>query len=225
MMRIEMAKHSTVHKVVYFVRHGESEANVAPVFQSPESPLSERGRHQAQLIAERVSQLRFDALISSPFARARETAQVIAQATEADVEYSDLFVERLKPSSINGKPFTDPAASATWECWEESLFTPETRVEDGENFDDLVARVDRALSFLEGRPEHALLVVTHGYFLRTVIARMVMRDALTGSIHRAFQSSFVSQNTGVTVIRLESNALEPAPRWRLFTFNDHSHLW
>lgn len=84
-MRIHMAKHSTVHKVVYFVRHGESEANVAPVFQSPDSPLSERGRHQAQLIGERVSQLRFDALISSPFARARETAQVIAQATEADV--------------------------------------------------------------------------------------------------------------------------------------------
>jgi len=168
MMRIEMAKHSTVHKVVYFVRHGESEANVAPVFQSPESPLSERGRHQAQLIAERVSQLRFDALISSPFARARETAQVIAQATEADVEYSDLFVERLKPSSINGKPFTDPAASATWECWEESLYARDPCRGRGELRRPGRARRSGAV-FFRGASRtcalgcHARILPAHGY--------------------------------------------------------------
>ena len=33
----------TSAKVVYFVRHGQSEDNVAPVFQAPESPLSAVG--------------------------------------------------------------------------------------------------------------------------------------------------------------------------------------
>ena len=36
----------TSAKVVYFVRHGQSEDNVAPVFQSPDSPLSAVGRHK-----------------------------------------------------------------------------------------------------------------------------------------------------------------------------------
>ncbi len=222
-MHMHMAKQSTVHKVIYFVRHGESEANIAPVFQSPESPLSERGRHQAQMIAGRVSQGAFDALISSPFARARETAHAIAQATEADVEYSDLFVERLKPSSINGKPFTDEAASAIW-APEKFLSRRGAASKTEKTSTTWLRAPDRALSSLEGRRQDALLVVTHGYFLRTVIARMVMRDALTGAIHRAFQSSFVSQNTGITVIRLESNQLEPVPRWRL-SLSTISALW
>ena len=43
----------TSAKVVYFVRHGQSEDNVAPVFQSPDSPLSAVGRNQAARIAAR----------------------------------------------------------------------------------------------------------------------------------------------------------------------------
>ena len=44
-------------KVVYFVRHGRREDTVAPVFQSPDSPLSAVGRAQAARIAERVAKL------------------------------------------------------------------------------------------------------------------------------------------------------------------------
>ena len=68
-------------KVVYFVRHGQSEDNVAPVFQSPHSPLSAVGRQQAERIAERVSHLSFDALLASPYQRAKETADAIGKVT------------------------------------------------------------------------------------------------------------------------------------------------
>jgi hypothetical protein len=44
---IPMSK-SKIEKVVYLVRHGESEHNVLPVYQSPEAPLSEKGRQQAK---------------------------------------------------------------------------------------------------------------------------------------------------------------------------------
>jgi broad specificity phosphatase PhoE len=65
-------------KVVYFVRHGQSEDNVAPVFQSPDSPLSAVGRQQAERIAARVAKLSFDVLLASPYRRAHETAAVIS---------------------------------------------------------------------------------------------------------------------------------------------------
>src|SRR5262245_33060415 len=71
----------TSAKVVYFVLHGQSEDNVAPVFQPPESPLSAVGRHQAARIAARVATRAFDVLLASPYRRAYETAAVISQVT------------------------------------------------------------------------------------------------------------------------------------------------
>ena len=88
-------------KVVYFVRHGQSEDNVAPVFQSPDSPLSAVGRAQAARIAERVAKLSFQALLASPYRRAQETAAVIGNITGKVPEFVELFTERVKPTSIN----------------------------------------------------------------------------------------------------------------------------
>lgn len=212
-----------IKKVVYFIRHGQSEHNVAPVFQSPDSPLSEFGRKQAQSIAERVSKLSFEAFIASPFARAKETADIISETTGKEYELSDLFVERMKPSVVNGKPYEDKEASGIWKEWEKSLYIEGMRVADGENFDDLVARADKALKYLQDRPEKSLVVVTHGFFLRTLIARILIGGSLSGEAHFRFQKSASMENTGITVIRYQSNFEQP-DSWRLWIYNDHSHL-
>jgi hypothetical protein len=44
----------------------------------------------------------------------------------------------VKPTSVNGKPYTDEQAAKVWRAWAQSLYTPGMRVEDGENYDDLV---------------------------------------------------------------------------------------
>jgi broad specificity phosphatase PhoE len=212
-----------IEKTVYFVRHGESENNVAPVFQSPDSPLNENGRRQAEYIAARVSKLPFEALIASPFQRAKQTAEAITKATGMAAEYSDLFVERIKPTSINGKPYRDEKANMLWREWEKSLHTPNMRVEDGENFDDLVARADRALALLRDRLEKSMVVVTHGYFLRTILARVLLRNLLSGEIFRCFQRAAAMENTGLTVLRYHAGSEEDSS-WRLWVYNDHAHL-
>jgi 2,3-bisphosphoglycerate-dependent phosphoglycerate mutase len=211
-----------VEKTVYLVRHGQSEDNIAPVFQSPGSPLSPEGKRQAELIAERATRLSFETLIASPLERARQTAEVIARATGKEAELSPLFVERIKPSRINGKPHDDKEAAAISREWERSLYTPGMRVEDGESFDDLLNRADKALTFLRARPERSLLVVTHGFFLRTMLGRVLLGDALTGAAFQHFQTHAGTENTGVTVLR--HGEFEDAPRWRLWVFNDHAHL-
>jgi probable phosphoglycerate mutase len=82
-------------KIVYFVRHGQSVDNGLPVFQSINSPLSENGNNQAISIANRLSALQFESLISSPIQRAKETAAYISKKTGKKIEYSGLFVERI----------------------------------------------------------------------------------------------------------------------------------
>ncbi|MFM2330881.1 MAG: hypothetical protein RLZZ26_388 [Candidatus Parcubacteria bacterium] len=210
-------------KTVYFVRHGQSEDNVAARFQSPDSPLNEVGKKQAESIAKRVATLQFDALIASPFERARETAQIIAKATGKEPEYSDLFTERVKPTSINGKSYEDEKANTAWREWEKSLYTSGMRVEDGENFDDLVARVDKALAFLTARPEKSIVVVSHGYFLRAIVGRVLLGEMFSPEASRRFHRAAAIENTGLTVIRYKK-VFEEESLWRLWVFNDHAHL-
>jgi broad specificity phosphatase PhoE len=211
-----------IDKVVYFVRHGQSEHNVSPVFQSPESPLSEAGQKQAENIANRITKIEFETLLSSPFQRAKETAEIIAKITGKNPEFSDLFIERVKPSKINGKSYDDQEASRIWHEWEKSLFTTDLKIEDGENFNDLIKRADKALKFLEERPEKSLVVVTHGFFLRTIIARVLLGESLSEDNYKNFQFSATMENTGLSAIRY-SKGYEDT-RWRLWIYNDHAHL-
>jgi len=210
-------------KVVYFVRHGQSVDNAAPVFQSVGTPLSDVGLQQAGLIADRLAQVQFEALISSPYPRAKQTAAAIAKTTKKTAEFSDLFVERGKPTSVDGKPWDDPEANALWHQWHQTLYTPGARILDGENYDDLIARADAALDYLHNRPEQSMVVVTHGYFLRTLVARVLLGDSLTGHLLERFQTRASVQNTAITVMHYK-DAFEEDACWRLWTLNDHAHF-
>jgi len=212
-----------ITKTVYFVRHGQSEHNVAPIFQSPDSKLSNIGIEQAKYIADRVSRLSFDVLISSPFERAKQTAEEISKKTGKIPEYSDLFTERVKPSSINNKPHSDELASNLWREWDKSLYTSGLKIGDGENYDDLVNRADRALDFFNNRQEQSFVVVTHGFFLRTIIFRVLIGNFGNGNIFQYFQKASAMENTGLTVLHYQVSPDEEA-HWRLWIYNDHAHL-
>ncbi len=212
-----------MEKTVYFVRHGQSVANASAVFQPPESPLSETGRWQAACVARRISGLGVQALLSSPLERAKGTAEAIAQAAGLTPEYSELFVERMKPASINGKPFDDAEAQAVWTEWNKTLYMPGVRVEDGENFDDLIARADAALAHLVAHAGTSIAVVTHGYFFRTLVARVVLGSMLNGETFKRFQRMAGMENTGLAAMRYREAPGEE-PGWRVLFYNDHAHL-
>ncbi|MBU1987926.1 MAG: histidine phosphatase family protein, partial [Nanoarchaeota archaeon] len=62
---------------IYFMRHGESEYNVKKLINfDPSVPvhLTENGKKQAEEAAGELKHIRFDAICSSEFPRARETA-------------------------------------------------------------------------------------------------------------------------------------------------------
>lgn len=216
----------TQDKTIYFVRHGQSIDNVEPVFQGVDSPLSPEGEKQAGQIANRLSHLEFEALVASPVKRAKQTAEAIAKATGKNIHFSDLFVERIKPSSVGeGKPWKDKEAQRIWREWDETYLSANSNVkfEDGENYVEIIKRADDALKYLLDRPEQTIVVVTHGYFLRTLLSRAVFEEHLTPVIMRQFQDHARSENTGITVLKY-IDAFEQAPAWRLWIYNDHAHF-
>ncbi len=209
-------------KIIYLVRHGQSEGNISRTYQRIDSPLSEEGKQQASTVADRIAKISFDVLISSPLPRAKETAEAIADKTHKIPEYDDLFVERIKPTRLNGKSQDDEDARNLAKEWRKSLHTSGYRAEDGENFDDIIIRADEALEFLSQRTEKVIVVVTHGYFLRTILTRVLFGSSLTEDDYKSFASRTVTENTGISAIRYNPDDKENA--WHLWIYNDHAHL-
>lgn len=210
-------------KKIYFVRHAESEGNVGPVRQGDLTPLSDKGKQQTELIANRCKNLTFDRIVSSPQTRAKNTAEAIHAATLKPLSTNDLLIERKRPSIFVGKPKDDPDAVAADLEMIKRFHEADWRHSDEENFHDLKKRAQLFLASLETLPDENLLIVTHGVFLRMIAAVIFFGDELTSREYWNFYVTLIHENTGITVFEKIKFDNED-PRWKLITWNDHAHL-
>ena len=80
---------------VLLVRHGQSQGNAEGRFGGhTATPLSARGRRQAEAAARTLLEEQVTAIYSSDLSRAVETAMPLARLTGLDVEQSEAFRER-----------------------------------------------------------------------------------------------------------------------------------
>lgn len=139
-------------KHLYFIRHGESAANVLRQFAGQvDSLLTERGRRQAAATSPDVAKLGIDLILSSPLRRALDTAKIIAKDIGYPVDgiiTNDLFMEH-DVGQLAGKSWDD------YREFDESF-------EGLESEADFRARVKRGLEFIKSRPEDTVLLVSHG---------------------------------------------------------------
>ena len=88
---------------LYLVRHGETEWNVKKINQGQsESFLTEKGIEQAKETAERLKDIKFDAIFSSDLSRTKRTAEIIKLDRELIIQTSQLLRERAH-GSFEGK--------------------------------------------------------------------------------------------------------------------------
>ncbi len=209
-------------KKIYFVRHGESDGNIGKSHQEATSSLTEKGRGQANFIAERCTKLLIELVISSTMNRAKQTAEVIVEKISKPIEYSDLFSERRRPKEQLGSLRDDPKALEAQEAITKNFAVPGFRFSDEENFDDLKERAGKALAHLKDRPESNILVVTHSFFMTTITAYAIFGEDLTALECRKFADKFHMENTGITILGFEEKGRKSP--WWLWVWNDHTHL-
>jgi broad specificity phosphatase PhoE len=83
----------TTHVVI--IRHGQSQGNAEGRFGGhTDTPLSPRGRRQAEATARALAPEKFDAIYSSDLPRAIETATPLARLTGAPLENTEALRER-----------------------------------------------------------------------------------------------------------------------------------
>jgi broad specificity phosphatase PhoE len=84
---------TTTHVVI--IRHGQSEGNAAGRFGGhTDTPLSARGRKQAEATARALASEKFDAIYSSDLPRAIETASPLAKLTGVALQTTEALRER-----------------------------------------------------------------------------------------------------------------------------------
>lgn len=218
-----MGYNGEILKTIYFVRHGESKHNLIPVFQPSDSKLSKIGFSQANIVGDKLKRIDHSRIISSPMPRALETAKIISSKTKIKVDVLDLFKEVCSPTSVHDKPYTDSIALNTFEQWMTSLSNPNIRIEDSENFEDLLNRVDKALEYLKLQNNSSIIVISHGYFIRMITARVLLGKTLKPNNFEYFHKHIKSANTGITTIYYCKDHTGKVD-WRLISYNDSSHL-
>jgi broad specificity phosphatase PhoE len=151
------------------VRHGESEWNMQGRYQGQSDvPLSERGRQQAERIAERLAGGKIDAAYASDLARAWETARPIAEKNSLKV-ISEPRLRELKFGVLEGLTFEEAQAKypEMIAAWLDDFNRPPEGAETIELFN---ARVLSLLEDLKAKhDEQVVLLVAHGGSLSEIL--------------------------------------------------------
>lgn len=206
-------------KRVYFVRHGQTVGNHGGYFQFSDTPLSEAGIEGAKAVALRFQHLAIDELIASPFTRTQQTASYISEITQKPIVTVKSFHECLQPLVIRGQKFDSEAGLLHIDAYKENYARDSWKPDGAENFFDVLLRVKESIEFLQSSSSENVIVVSHGAFLKSLTAYLLLNKSedLQSNIAVAFSLKSMS-NVGITEFMYEDGT------WKLFTWNDHAHF-
>lgn len=200
------------------VRHGQTDYNARGLFQgSSDIPLNATGREQAHHALDHAADIPWDAVVSSPLLRARETAEIIAADHAIPLGPADPRLAEIDWGAAEGHDVAEMEARY-----------PE-RAFPGREDDQAVAdRGYDALEDLERRfPGRNVLVVAHGTIIRYLLSGIAERAM--DSIPNATLSIITLEGTrwGVEMVagRREENIVRVASREQNPRFVlEHRHL-
>ncbi len=175
-----------------FIRHGQTDWNREGRLQgSSDIPLNDTGREQALAAVPMLAEWNWDAIVSSPLGRARETAQIVADGLGLPLgpAYTELVERDYGP--LEG--MSDTEVMARW---------PDRRYPGAEPLDDVVERCLNGLMHIDrDYPDQNVVVVCHGTIMKYTLIR------LTG------HPIEVILNGTVSAIERDGD------RWRVLTIN------
>jgi broad specificity phosphatase PhoE len=168
----DLASSVSDRRHIYLARHGETAFNAEHRFQGQlDVPLNAAGRAQAAELAERVAAELpgLAALVASPLARARETAEVVGRRIGLQPRFDDRLKE-LDVGDWSGRLYAevraeDPDGFAGWLGAGWSFRAP-----GGESLTEQRDRVVAGLQDVRAAGALPALVVCHGGVMRAAIA-------------------------------------------------------
>lgn len=163
---------------LFFTRHGESEANILHEFSNRgfKHPLTEKGKHQARDLVQKLAPIGIDQIFSSPLMRAVQTSEIVAEAFQLSLKTTDALREYdtgvLEGTSDAAGWKIDEGVIHTWVGGKWA-----TRIEGGESLFDMRLRF---VPFIEklgrehGESSENILLVSHGGLYRHMLPLVLL---------------------------------------------------
>lgn len=192
-----------IKTTVGLLRHGQTDWNIDFRLQGvTDIPLNETGIAQARDAALVIRPEDWDAIISSPLSRARDTAQIVAQINNLGAaEIEPLLIERS----------FGEAEGMSHEQWR-AKYSDTNTVPGGESLVDLENRAQLLLDTLATNYSgKRVLAVSHGALIR-VLLRIVSKGEFPRDGERlgnACLSTFVHENSQWRIESYEPRTLHP----------------
>jgi 2,3-bisphosphoglycerate-dependent phosphoglycerate mutase len=191
---------------IYFVRHGESEANLLSEFSNTgwKHPLTEKGREQVETLAANLANKGIVAVYSSPIQRAVQSAEILAEHLGVPRYTSPALLE-YSVGIYEGR--SDKAAwDRYWQVIDDWFARGDldSRMEEGESFNDMAARFVpfiEEMKALYGPSDSGIVLVGHCGTYRCVLP-LVMSN-----IDLAFSREHALDHTSYVLAELRGHDL------------------
>jgi probable phosphoglycerate mutase len=181
-----------------FIRHGQTDWNRELRLQgSSDIPLNDTGRQQAQEAVAVLAGTQWDAVVSSPLSRARETAQIISDGL--GIALGPAYDELVERHYGDGEGATAEDIEARW---------PDRDYPGLESLDSVVARglaaVDR---IADDYGDANVVIVCHGTIIRHTLSALAGRKL--DQINNGSTATFERMGEGWRVHTVNDEPLAP----------------
>lgn len=194
---------------IYLIRHGQTEWNVMKKLQGwNNSELTEKGIEDAKNLSERLKDIDFDIIYSSPQKRALDTAKIIKANRDMEI----ITLEELK--EIRFGVWQGMTLEKVKEKYPREyddyfnrphLYKP---IGDGESLKDIYQRAEKAYKKILNSKAENVLVVSHGVTLkalRAIVKNISLEEFSQLEVHPGTALNIIEKKNGKIQLVLEGD--------------------
>ena len=138
---------------IYLVRHGQVPHNASHQYNTKDEDLTDVGIKQTLEVKEKIKDIDFDIIYSSPLIRAKHTAQIITD-NNSNIVFDDRLKER-SCGSLSGQPLEVTNRVEYWNYYTDIQYGT------SENIQEFFKRVYDFLDELKTKDYKKVLIVGH----------------------------------------------------------------
>lgn len=197
---------------IYFVRHGQSEANVKRVFAgSWDAPLTALGKEQAACTAAYLADKPISVVYASDLRRAADTGAAVSAVKGVPLHTTNRLRE-IQAGDWEGKSFDELQQDAAYAVWMRTIGL--ARCTGGESVAELQQRIKAVVDEIVRRhPNESVCIATHATPIR------VMEGVWTNTPLELLHTVSWVSNASVTVAEYDDTGVG-----RLICSDIHDHL-
>lgn len=163
---------------IYLIRHGQTTGDVEDRYGGAyDDELTDKGRAQAQELANKLTNSGIQGLFCSPMIRTKQTAEILKSKLNCEIKIIEDLRERNKNGILTG--MTKEEAKVRYPKLVEELKDYRSQIEGAESQDDFAERIKKTFAEATNNQNYSTIgIVTHGGPIWTIFTDVLNNNGL-----------------------------------------------